>query len=155
MTALNADTTMAGGTTLVAIFLSLWQWYDRRARQGDLEPRDRVFFHRQDVRRSIGIGMMLLLAGAIFIVDPSETSWSPTSLWQCGQLANLFGLVALILGLLVLALFNALATMRYARRHRRDFTREHAKLMLEAIRRTGSSDSIRRVAHKRRDVTEA
>ena len=133
---------MAWGTVAVAAFLGLWQWYDKRARRADADATDRLFFKRQDVRRSIGIGMMLLLAIAIFLVDPPETSRSPRSLWQLAQLANLSFLIVLILGLLALALIDALATLRYARRQRRELSQEHAKLMLEVILRTGSSDAL-------------
>ncbi len=153
MLGLNANTAMASGTVLVAVFLGLWQWFDKRAREVDEIDRD--FFQRQDLRRWIGIGMMLLLAAAIFFVDPSETSQSPQSLRQLGQLANLFFLIALIIGLLALALFDGLATLRYARRHRRELSQEHAKLMLESIRRSGSSDSIPRVSEKKRGAPGA
>jgi hypothetical protein len=93
--------------------------------------------------------MMLLLAIAIFLVDPPETSRDPRSLWQLAQLANLFFLVVLIIGLLALALIDGLATLRYARRQRHELAQEHAKLMLEVIRRTGSSDSKRGSDRKR------
>jgi hypothetical protein len=150
MLGLNANTAMASGTVLVAAFLGLWQWFDRRAR--DVDEVDRVFFQRQDLRRWIGIGMMLLLAVAIFVVDPSQPSMSPQTIGQLGQLVNLFCMIALIIGLLALALVDALATLRYARRHRRELSQEHAKLMLEVIRRTGSSDSIARVSEKKREA---
>jgi hypothetical protein len=153
MLGLNANTAMASGTVLVAVFLGLWQWFDKRAREVDEIDRD--FFQRQDLRRWIGIGMMLLLATAIFIVDPSETSQSPQNLRQLGQVANLFFLIVLIIGLLALALFDALATLRYGRRHRRELSQEHAKLMLESIRRSGSSDSIPRVSEKNRGTPRA
>jgi ABC-type multidrug transport system fused ATPase/permease subunit len=150
MLGLSANTAMASGTVFVAVFLGLWQWFDRRAR--DVDEVDRIFFQRQDIRRLIGIGMMLLLAVAIFLVDTSESSLSPQTIGQFGQLINLFGMIALIIGLLALALVDAMATMRYARRHRRELSQEHAKLMLEVIRRTGSSDSIPRVSEKNREA---
>jgi hypothetical protein len=145
----HANSWMATGTVLVAAFLGLWQWYDKRARRADADATDRLFFKRQDMRRTIGIGMMLLLAIAIFLVDPPETSRDPRSLWQLAQLANLFFLVVLIIGLLALALVDGLATLRYARRQRHELAQEHAKLMLEVIRRTGSSDSKRGSDRKR------
>ncbi len=152
MLGLNANTWMAIGTVFVAVFLGLWQWFDKRARVVD--EVDCVFFRRQDLRRWIGIGMMLLLAAAIFVVDPTEPSLSPRTLGQLGQLLNLFCMIALIIGLLALALVDALATMRFARRHRRELSHEHAKLMLEVIRRTGSSDSIPRPSEKKREARE-
>jgi hypothetical protein len=150
MLGLSANTAMASGTVTVAVFLGLWQWFDRRAREVD--DVDRVFFQHQDVRRWIGIGMMVLLAAAIFVVDPTQPTLSPQTLGQLGQLANLFCMIALIIGLLALALVDALATLRFARRHRRELSREHAKLMLEAILRTGSSDSFPRVSEKNREA---
>ncbi len=146
MLGLQPSTIFAIGTVAVAAFLGLWQWYDKRARRADADATDRLFSKRQDLRRSIGIVMMLLLAGAIFFVDSAGTS-------RRAQAVYLVFLAALIIGLLALALFDALSTLRYARRQRRELAQEHAKLMLEVIRRTGSSDS-RRGSEKKRELPE-
>jgi hypothetical protein len=140
---------MALGVILVAFFLGLWQWYETQGRDTDLDEEDRRFFRRQDLRRWSGIGLMLLLAVAIIIADR----------WEDGQFlqiaANVAGLIGLILALLVLALIDSLATLRYARRHRRELTNEHAQLMLEVIRRAGAQDSMRRAPEKKSEIPEA
>jgi O-antigen ligase len=148
----SANIWMAGGILAVALFLALWQRFDKRARRADVDGEDEVFFKRQDMRRWSGIGMMFLLAVAVFLVDPPETSPSPRSAWQLAQLANLGFLIVLVTGLLALALTDAIATLRYGRRRRRDLAHEHAKLMLEVMRRTGSPDSMSRVSEKQREA---
>jgi uncharacterized membrane protein YphA (DoxX/SURF4 family) len=155
MLSLNPYTAMASGTTLVAIFLAGWQWHERRGRHAEWDPADRGFFRRQDLRRWVGIGMMLLLSVAIFAIEPSAQSEAPQTGRQIGQLANLVVLVALIAGLLSLALFDAMATYRFARHQRRELKQEHAKLMLDVISRVGSSDAIPRNLEKQRGASEA
>ena len=90
---------------LVAIFLGLWQWYDKRARSTELDEVDRNFFRRQDFRRWVGIGVMLILAAAI-AVEPFITArirGHPRR--RCGILAiDLFVVCVLILVLLALAI---------------------------------------------------
>jgi hypothetical protein len=143
----------AGGIMLVAIFLGLWQWYDRRARETNLDEMDQDFFRRQDFRRWVGIGVMAALALAIAI-EPFASARireSSKGLWQLGMLS---GLVGLIVALITLALFDWTATQRYARRHRRELSNEHGKIMLDVIRRAGSSDSFRRIPEKKNDAPE-
>jgi sterol desaturase/sphingolipid hydroxylase (fatty acid hydroxylase superfamily) len=136
-------TGMAMGIVAVAIFLGLWQWFDSRLREPDMTDEDRRFFRSQDLRRGLGIAVMLVLAVTIGLM-PLGNRWEsrPARLyWQLGVVG---ALVVLILVLLVLALIDWMATRQYARRHRRALHAEHSKLMLEVIRRAGSSDSITR-----------
>ena len=143
----------AAGIILVAVFLGLWQWFDRRARDPETNEADREFFRLQDGRRWVGIIVMGVLAVAIAVV-PAISSWIPPSAQRIWPVASLCGLVGLILALLSLALLDAMATWRYARRHRRELAKEHAKLMLDVITRAGSSDSIRRVPAKKSEASE-
>ncbi len=132
---------MASGTIAVAAFLGLWQWFEKRARTADMEPADWAFFRRQDLRRWGGIGMMCLLAVGIFSVGRWDSAHTPHSGRDLGQVLTVFGLIVLILGLLALALFDAMATFRYARRQRRDLAREHAAILREVMRRSSAADS--------------
>ena len=135
---------MASGIVSVAIFLGLWQWFDRRARGSEMDLEDRQFFRNQDIRRGVGIIAMGLLAVTIALVPLGGALASTRAqvLWQTGVVT---ALVVLILTLLVLALLDWMATHRYARRHRRELADEHSKLMLEVIRRAGSSEKISRM----------
>jgi hypothetical protein len=148
-------TLFASGTISVAVFLGLWQWYEKRARQEELDSVDREFFRRQDLRRWVGIGMMLLLAVEIFVVDAAAGEAAARSTRRLVQMANLVGLVGLILGLLGLALVDAMATYRYARRHRRELANEHAEIMREVIRRAAGAEVIPRGGEKTRRAPEA
>ena len=48
MALLNPTIAFPVGIVLVAIFLGLWQWFDRRARDAGVDEADRYFFRRQD-----------------------------------------------------------------------------------------------------------
>ena len=47
---------------MVALFLGLWQWFDRRVAPAEPGPEDRAFFVRQDRRRYLGVAVMAVLA---------------------------------------------------------------------------------------------
>jgi hypothetical protein len=126
------------GILLVAVFLVLWQWFDRRSRDPHSSPEDRDFFRSQDRRRLFGVGVMTVLAVLLPFL-PSSGDPKETTLF--GALA-LFLVCGLILVLLALAFLDGLATRRYARRQLSSLAQERAKLMLEAIvGRAGSSGS--------------
>jgi peptidoglycan/LPS O-acetylase OafA/YrhL len=144
----------ASGTISVGLFLGLWQWYEKRARHGEMDSTEHEFFRRQDLRRWVGIGMMFLLAAAIFLVDTRAGSAAPQNARYFVQVANLLGLVGLILGLLSLALVDAMATYRYARRNRRVLANEHAEIMREVIRRSAGSGAIPRGDDRKRRAPE-
>jgi hypothetical protein len=138
-----------GGILLVALFLGLRQWFDQRSRVPDLFPDDVEFFKRQDRRRYFGVAVMVALAillGAI----ASDGLLAPESILQVILLLVVF---ALIVVLLILAFLDGLATRRYARRHGRELANEHAKLMIDLIRR--SSQSVNSGRSKPDDKAEA
>ena len=128
-----ASLAMTTGLCLIALFLGLRQWYERRARSESMSPEDRAFFANQDMRRNLGVGTMVaiaLLIGAGSYVPP-----------RVGGRVNLLFVIlwmtvlALILVLLILALLDLAATRSYAMRQRREMIRE-------------SIDAIRQDAHQ-------
>jgi undecaprenyl pyrophosphate phosphatase UppP len=139
------------GILVVAVFLGLWQWFDRRSRDPHTSSEDLDFFRRQDRRRYGGVAVMVAVA-LLFIVGSSRT------------LDRVFGpkllgvwvvVCVLIVVLLALALVDALATQKYARRQLKSLAQERTKLMLEAIvGRTGQSDSGRRKPDQKSGATE-
>jgi UDP-N-acetylmuramyl pentapeptide phosphotransferase/UDP-N-acetylglucosamine-1-phosphate transferase len=119
---------LAAGIALIAVFLALRQWYEKRARGSDLSGADHTHFARQDVRRILGVAILLVIA-AMFVVSSRlqpRVNGRPSLVF-----AELWVLVlALIVALLVLAMIDWAATRTYAKRHRRQLIRES----IEAIR---------------------
>jgi len=121
------------GIALIAVFLGLRQWYERRAREPDLSQADQVYFHRQDLRRALGVAVMLLLAAGLLIGSriPFKLPGGPNpdfvAMWT--------GIVTLLLVLMGLALIDLLATRRYAQRKRRAMASERIDLIRDALRK--------------------
>ncbi len=130
----SASLALAAGLSLIALFLGLRQWYERRARENDLPEEDLAHFSRQDTRRRLGVGVLGTIALLVFADSRIST--------RAGDTANLtlvilwLVVLTLIVLLLLLALVDLTATRSYARRHRRRIFRE-------------SIDSIRRQARER------
>jgi len=128
-----ASLAMAVGLGLIALFLGLRQWYERRARPESTSPEDRAFFANQDLRRNLGVGTMVAIALLI-----AAGPYVPP---RVGGRVNLLFVIlwmtvlALILVLLILALLDLAATRSYAMRQRREMIRE-------------SIDAIRQHAHQ-------
>jgi hypothetical protein len=128
------------GLVLIALFLGLRQWFERRAREADLSSADRRHFRSQDLRRSLGIALMLVLAVGLGFgsrVEPKingQTNPAFVEVW-------VFVLV-LVVGLLVLAMLDCLATFSYARRHRRSMTEERIRMLEDVLSQfaSGASD---------------
>jgi hypothetical protein len=135
----SASLALAVGLGLIALFLGLRQWYERRARELELSPEDLAHFSRQDIRRRLGVGVMSVIA--VLALAGSRVSS------RAGEKVNLLFLLlwltvmALIVVLLILALADWSATRAYARRHRRQILRE-------------SLDPIRRQARSEVDATQ-
>ena len=123
---------LALGVSLVAALLAWRQWREGSGREPDLSDEDVVHFARQDVRRYTGAASMALIALAIAIgssIDPLGG----------GGIHRIFvaiwaGVIALILILIGLAGADWLATLAYARRHRRAIVEER-RALFEAERR--------------------
>jgi hypothetical protein len=127
------------GIALIAVFLGLRQWYETQARESDLSEFDRAYFARQDVRRGLGVALMLILAAGLSIgarIAPrvnGRANLMFVEIWL-GEIALLFVLIAL-------AGLDWLATRRYARQYRRSMARERMKLLRDAIRESAARGS--------------
>jgi hypothetical protein len=138
------------GILLVALFLGLWQWFDRRSRDPNADPIDRDFFSRQDRRRYIGVAVMVALA--IFLVVGSSKALED---YSKPLLVFVWAIVCLLIPvLLVLAILDAVATQRYARRQFRSLAQERAKLMLDALGRPRAYGSSQNPPEKPGDAPE-
>ena len=129
----------AAGISLVAVFLGLWQWFDQRSRDLQASPEDHAFFRRQDRRRYFGVAVMAALA--LFLVIGSITLSRSSLAAMVSVWAIVCGLIAV---LCVLALIDAVATQKYARRQFKALAQERTKIMLEAISRPQHSAMSRR-----------
>jgi len=113
------------GVGLIALFLGLRLRLDRQGREGPLSDVDRVFHARQDVRRRLGVAVLATIAGLMelgYWVEPGARGrGNPVFvvLW--------LGILALIAGLLGVALWDSAATWRYGRDRRRELVRDHVR----------------------------
>jgi hypothetical protein len=133
----DASRALAAGLSLIAAFLGLRQWFERKARSDDLSPMDLAFYSSQDKRRwggvvALGIIALLALVG----------SRTPVRIEGRGNL--LFVVVwvvvmAVLVVLLILAMTDWMATRRYERRRSK-------QLFL---------DSIEQVRRERRRIDRA
>src|SRR5437764_11649933 len=51
----------------IAVILGVRQWSERRGRDGDLTDADRSYFAWQDLRRGIGVAVLLILAVGVLV----------------------------------------------------------------------------------------
>jgi hypothetical protein len=124
---------ISSGITLIAVFLALRQWYEWRARAGDLSDRDRRYFFRQDVRRGLGVAVMLILAGGLYFgsrIPPQVAGRANLTFVQIWLAIT--GLIVVMLGL---ALLDWISTRLYARRQHRDLASERRKILHETLRK--------------------
>ena len=120
---------LAAFVGLVAVSLFLNQRRERRGRSADLSELDTRYFQRQDARRFLGSGLMLLLAFGL-----GFGSRIPVRLAGHGNPAYVqvwFGVIILLFCLLAMAMFDWIETFIYARRQHRDL----AEQRLDLIRR--------------------
>ena len=129
---------MSCGITLIALFLGLRQWYESRARGPNLSDLDRGYFSRQDLRRWLGVVIMLVLALGIWIGAKTEPKIAGKA--NVAFVRVWLAVIVLILVLLALALFDWLATRVYARRLRRSLARERVELLREVFGKSASPD---------------
>ncbi len=124
------------GVLLIAAFLGLRQWYEWRAREADLSGQDRAHFFHQDLRRGIGVGLLLFVALGIWVgahVPP-----------RIGGRANIWFVdiwlleITLVVALLLLAIADLFATRAYALRHRQSIARERRAMLRETLRQAYS-----------------
>lgn len=128
---------LALGVAMIAAFLGLHQWYERRGRPERPSAEDDVYFRRQDIRRWAGVAVMLALA-----LDVFGGSWVEPRI--AGKGNPWFGVVwlvvlSLIVVMLALAFFDLLATRKYARRHRRALFMNQLDEIRHRLHRAGVS----------------
>ena len=133
----SASLGLAAGLGLIALFLGLREWYERQAREPDLSPADQRHYFYQDLRRRLGVGVLLTIA----ILALAGSRIEPRALGRANLsfVALWFVVLALIAVLLGLALADLLATGAYARRRRKEMLRES----IEAIRRDARQAAAR------------
>ncbi len=127
---------LALGVTMIAAFLGLRQWYERKAR-GELDgPEEAAFFRRQDVRRWLGVGVMLALAIEVFL----GASVEPRAGGRGNPRFVVVWLVvlSLIVVMLGLALADWLATRAYGLRKRKAIFRAQIDELRQTIRQRAS-----------------
>jgi hypothetical protein len=122
---------ISSGVTMIAVFLGLCQYYERRAREPDLSDADRTYFVRQDVRRGVGVVVMLILAAGLYVGSrlPPKVGNAANLLFVQVWLA-ISGLIVVMLGL---ALLDWIALRRYARRQRRFLAAERLRILKETL----------------------
>ena len=123
---------ISSGITLIAVFLGLRQWYDWRARDSDLSDLDRGYFFRQDVRRGLGVAVMLVLAVGLYFGSriPPQVAGNANLTFVQVWLA----ITSLIIVMLGLALLDWISTRLYARRQHRMLASERRKVIRETLR---------------------
>jgi hypothetical protein len=129
---LTASLMTSVGITLIAAFLGLRQWYERQAREQDLSGDDRGYFKRQDVRRGIGVAVLLVIAVALSVgtrIPPKVAGKANLAFIEIWLVV-----FALILVLLVVAFFDWIATRNYARRLRQSMARERSEMLRDTLR---------------------
>jgi hypothetical protein len=124
---------ISSGIAIIAVFLGLRQWYEWRARERDLSDLDRDYFFRQDVRRGLGVAVILILAAGLYIGSriPPKVAGHANLLFVEIWLA----IIGLILVLLILALIDWVSTRVYARRQRRVMARERMQILRDTMRK--------------------
>ena len=145
--------------TGIAVALGLHQWSQRRHRDANLADVDRVYFFRQDWRRTAGVLVMLMIAAGIYVgsrtppmiprppvdADVEQAERIIAGAWvelaMAGHanpqfLSVWLEVIVLLVVLLGLALFDWIATRRYAHRQRRIMARERLEILRDTFRRT-------------------
>jgi hypothetical protein len=119
-----------------AVSLAMRQWSEWRNREPHLSPADRIHFSRQDWRRVIGIVVLLLLAYGVRIgslLEPMVAGGANPHFLMAWLVV--FELIFLALGL---ALWDWLATRKYAARHKQSMARSRVEIFRKPARIPGS-----------------
>jgi hypothetical protein len=127
------------GVALIAVFLGLHQWYEWRARERELSEIDRRYFVRQDVRRGVGVAVMLVLAVGLYFgsrIPPKVAGRANLTFIEVW-----LAIVALIIVMLLLAFVDWVAIRLYARRQSRSIARERLQILRETLRRSPGEHS--------------
>ncbi len=135
----SASVMMSLGIILIAAFLGLRQWYEKQARESDLSDLDRRYFARQDLRRGLGVAVMLLIAAGISIGARIELRVNGRA--NLSYVIVWLAVIGLLVVMVTLAGLDWLATRVYARRLRRSIARERIELLRELIRESAPAHS--------------
>ncbi|MGP0069541.1 MAG: hypothetical protein ACLQGP_38825 [Isosphaeraceae bacterium] len=142
----------------IAILLGLHQWSQWRGRDAGLVDAERRYFLRQDWRRGAGVLLMLMIAAGIYVgsrIPPLVSrfpvdndvrqarriiagSWVETAIGDHANprfLSIWLGVIVLLVTLLGLALFDWIATRRYAHWQRQSMARERLDILRETFRK--------------------
>jgi uncharacterized membrane protein len=124
---------------LVDVLLLVWLWRERKTRGGLLSPEDARHFARQDIRRVIVSGVVLLLALGMWWGSriPPLVGGRPNALF----IQVWLGVIVLIVILVLLAFADWVATRFYARRRRLELLEEGIGLIQEQ-RKAKLSESL-------------
>lgn len=131
-TADDSSLILSVAVSTVSTLLLVWLWLDRRNREAQLSKDDELHFSLQDTRRTVVAGIMFVLAAGLYAgarIDPrinGQPNVRFVELW--------LGIAMLVVLLLVLAMFDWVATQRYARRHRRAIVREGLEILRDEMR---------------------
>jgi hypothetical protein len=134
-----ASVILAVAVIAVAGLLALRQFQERRNRAPDLSEADLLHFTRQDIRRFLGAGVMMLIALAILVgsrINP-RVGGRPQRWLFAGVWLFVFMLITM---LLILAARDWLATFTYARRHRRALADERREALAALAPEPPSTD---------------
>jgi hypothetical protein len=124
---------ISSGITLIAVFLGLRQWYESRARDGNLSDDERGYYFRQDVRRGLGVAVMLILAAGLYFGSriPPKVAGHANLTFVRAWLA----IITLIVVMLGLALLDWISTRLYANRQFRSLASERRRILRETLRK--------------------
>ena len=122
---------LAALTVAAAGWLAYRQWADRGRRPPEPSADDARHYARQDLRRWAGVALMAALGLGLAILvglGPARDKHEARVLVR-----GWLGISGILLGLLILALFDWAATNAFARRHRK----LHRASLEAALRRRG------------------
>ena len=130
---------ISSGVALIAVFLGLRQWYEWRARETELSDLDHRYFFRQDVRRGLGVAVMLVIALGLYFGSriPSKVAGRANLIFVVVWLA----IIGLIVVMLILAFVDWLSTRLYARRLSRSMARERLQILRDTLLPSGGKDA--------------
>jgi hypothetical protein len=118
-------------------------WWERGKRESDLQVVERKHFLLQDLRRTFGILLMVLLAAGVYVGSRLPTSVTISALETRPNrhfLAVWLAVFASIILLLGLAVIDLISTRRYALRRRQAMNQERVDLLRETLRQARSAE---------------
>jgi magnesium-transporting ATPase (P-type) len=125
---------ISSGVAMIAVFLGLRQWYEWRGRESELSELDHLHFVRQDVRRGLGVAVMLVIAAGLYVgsrIPPKVAGRANLTFIEVW-----LAIVGLIIVMLLLAFVDWVSTRIYARRQSRSMARERLQILRETLRRS-------------------